>query len=304
MISNATNALNTGADASKATPSPAAPNVTQSPASLSPSKDGAASTPDWTYDSAVSTHSTRTESLYLKYTSRDGDVLELQAESSEDSYTSETARFSATSRALSAGRQADGSDAGSGLLGADGKTADAAEDPKAKQLADLRAWAQQVEKELRQQQHKILEQILKQSGRPVDSGDGKFLMLYVDGSGQVRKSDGSGKADGAGEAQVPEYWNAENTSDRIVHFATQMAEISGLDPQTILDAVGKGFDQAQDATGDLPGAAGKLNKDTKDLVFSKLTKWLEDRKSEAYNQGAQSQALTSDVPYGTANNQQ
>lgn len=290
MISNATNALKS----EPGTPQAALPPAASSASALNSSKDAL----------NITTYSSHTESLYLKYTSRDGDVLELQAQSSEESYSSETVRFSETAKALAAGT--DGKATGADADG--NKIASAEDDPKAKQLAQLREWAKQVERELVQQQHKLLEQILKQSGRPVDSGDGKFLLLYVDESGNVKKSDGSADAK-ADEPQVPAYWNAENTSDRIVHFATQMAEISGLDPEAfataIKDAIGKGFDQANAITGELPGAAGKLNRDTRDLVSSKLSKWLEDRKSEAYNQGAQSKkVLTADVPYGTENNQQ
>jgi hypothetical protein len=198
-------------------------------------------------------------------------------QNSEETRSGETVHFSATARALAA------------VDGKDAKDVAETDDPKAKQLAELREWAKQVERELRQQQQKLLEQILKQSGRHVESGDGKFLVLFT------APGDGTEKAQGADEPQVPEYWNAENTSDRIVHFATQMAEISGLGldafAEKMKEAVGAGFDQAHEATGDLPGAAGKLNRDTRELVFAKLSKWLEDKKSLAYNQGVQSKAV-------------
>jgi hypothetical protein len=240
----------------------------------------------------------------MKYTNRDGDVLELQAESSE-------ATYAVGSKARRAPAHADrlpndgGSGHGDGAVA--GKDVSAPEDPKAKQLAELREWAKQVERELRQQQRKLVEQALKQAGRHMDSGDGKFLLVYTSTDGEKT---GAAQAEQAEEeANVPPYWNAENTSNRIVHFATQMAEISGLDLKEfaarIRDAIGAGFDQAKEATGELPGAAGKLNKDTKNLVFAKLSKWLEAKEAEAYNQQARSNAIsTSEVPDGTENNQQ
>ncbi len=263
--------------------------------------------PDWTYGSSTTVASAQTESLYMKYTSRDGDVLELTAESSEVSYSSETASYSGTARARGAGR-----DEGNGLPAFSasaqaGQDVSGAEDPQAKQTAGIRAWAKQVVSELRQQQHKLMEQVLKQSGKHVDSGDGKFLLVYS--STTVQSADGKQADPSQDEPQVPPYWNAENTSDRIVNFATQMAKISGLDLKEfaakIRDAIGAGFDQAKQATGELPGAAGKLNKDTRDLVFSKLSKWLEAQGSEAYNQKTRSNAIsTAEVPDGTENNQQ
>jgi hypothetical protein len=248
--------------------------------------------------------SAHSESLYLKLTNSDGDVLEIKAESSEVAYSGGSAGHGATP--VPARQAADGGpDLADGAPA--GKDVSAAEDPKAKQLADLRAWAKQVERELRQQQHKLVEQALKQSAQHVDSGDGKFLLVYTSMTG--KSADGSDAAQSDEEANVPPYWNAENTSDRIVHFATQMAEISGLDlgefAAKIKDAIGAGFDQAKQATGELPGAAGKLNKDTKDLVFAKLSKWLEAKQSVAYNEKARSNAIsTVEVPDGTENNQQ
>ncbi|MDQ3001871.1 MAG: hypothetical protein M3Y08_11505 [Fibrobacterota bacterium] len=237
--------------------------------------------PDWNYDSHTSVQTSRTEELYLKYTSKVGDM----------------ALDKPGANGLTIAREAhEGNDAQ--------KDSDVEMDPKEKQLADLRKWAMGVEQELRLQQQRLLEQYLKQSGRHVDTGDGKFLLVYIPGPDEKVKADESEEA-----ANVPEYWNAENTSDRIVHFATQMAEIAGMDPaefaKTMFKAVRDGFDQAGEATGELPGAAGKLNRDTRDLVFAKLSKWVEERETMPYNEGAQGKALsTADVPDGTKNNQQ
>ncbi|MDB5102588.1 MAG: hypothetical protein JWP91_277 [Fibrobacteres bacterium] len=288
MISNSANvsrkdpvppspALNSSKDGPKTEARNAAPEAKEGPAV-------SASAPDWNYESRTSLSYSRTEDLYLKYTSRDGDVLEMSSHKSETADYRELLSISAGAKALAADdakKKAGGKDAA-------GNTEET--DPKAKQLAELREWARQVEKEVRQQQLKILEQILKQSGKHVEAGEGRFLMVMPDGG-----PDASGPAAKTEAAPVPEYWNAENTSDRIVHFATQMAEISGLDPkefaESIRKAIGDGFDQAHEATGDLTGPAAKLNQDTRDLVFTKLSKWLEEREPKMDNQGPTKQAI-------------
>jgi hypothetical protein len=265
---------------------------------------GAASAPDWTYDSHQSLSYQSTEDLYLKYTTRDGDTVELSYEKTETLRVEDSVHVSADAKALAAGAD------DAAAADKNGKAEET--DPKAKQLAELREWAKQVEHEVRLQNRKILEQMLKQSGRFSEAGEGRFLMIMPDG-----KPGDAGNTENTEDAQVPPYWNAENTSDRIVHFATQMAEISGMEPEEffekIKDAVSAGFDQAAAATGELTGAAAKLNKDTKDLVFSKLSKWLEDRKGMPYNQGAQNPAgaqaaqpatSTAEVPHGIENHQQ
>jgi hypothetical protein len=284
-----------------------AASKTDAAAAESEAGRAAVSTPDWTYDSKTSLSYTRTEDLYLKYTARNGDVLEVSSKTTEEFRYEEHLTISADARALAARACAKDGDGGrhgltrDGMEGAAGAmdAADAMDteapaeaealDPKEKQLKELRKWAKQVEREVRLQQHKILEQMLKQSGKDGGKDGSPFLMVTPDGV-CVRP----GKAEKAEDAPVPEYWNAENTSDRIVHFATQMAEISGMDlkefGEIIKEAVSKGFDQAGAATGELTGSAAKLNKDTKDLVSSKLSKWLEERADKPYNQGAQKPA--------------
>lgn len=249
-----------------------------------------------------------------KTASRDGDVLEMRSKTTEEFRFEEHVTISSDARALAAracGSHGLSSDAAAGAEDTD-QAADAeAMDPKEKQLKDLREWAKQVEREVRLQQHKILERMLKQSAQDGGKEGGKhespFLVVTPDGV-CAKPPDGGcarpGNAEKTEEAQVPEYWNAENTSDRIVHFATQMAEISGIDlrefGEIIKEAVSKGFDQAGAATGELTGAAAKLNKDTKDLVFAKLSKWLEEHVDMPYNQGAQKPAAAG-VP-GVAGN--
>lgn len=255
-------------------------------------------------------YSYQSEDLYLKYKNKDGDVVEVSAHMEEEVY------YHSETSMVSDNYDKHGCKHGAGDLALDPKAKDAAAadetDPTKKAWADVRAWAKRMQEELKQQQLELLKEALrKNGGRTVEAGNGKFIVLMVSLDG---KTDGSKDASDAtqappdAQAQVPAYWNAENTSDRIVHMATQFAKISGLDPKEfaskIKDAVQAGFDGAHAATGDLPGAAGKLNKDTKDLTFAKLTKWLEDWESAAYNQTAKPTARldgnpTTEVPRGT-----
>jgi hypothetical protein len=83
----------------------------------------------------------------------------------------------------------------------------------------------------------------------------------------------------AGIAGLPEYWNAENTSQRIVDFATSFLsafEGAGEDfVKMIRDAIEDGFSQASDLMGELPDAVGRLVGDTHELVMKKLDAWAE-----------------------------
>jgi hypothetical protein len=80
---------------------------------------------------------------------------------------------------------------------------------------------------------------------------------------------------------LPEYWNAENTSQRIVDFATSfysMFKGSGEDFLAMIkDAIGQGFSQAKDITGELPDAVSKLVNNTHDLVMKKLDAWAQQQ---------------------------
>jgi hypothetical protein len=95
-------------------------------------------------------------------------------------------------------------------------------------------------------------------------------------------------ADGASQAAssndipgLPAYWNAENTSQRIVDFATSflgMFKGSGQDfVAMIKDAIDKGFSQAKDDIGDVPDAVSKLTSTTHDLVMKKLDAWAQEQ---------------------------
>jgi hypothetical protein len=85
-------------------------------------------------------------------------------------------------------------------------------------------------------------------------------------------------------AEVPEYWNSENTSQRIVDFAMSFQSVSGEDYESYLEqakeAVLKGFKLAKDDLGDLPGPSAKLFNDTYESVMKKFDQLLEDYRKQ------------------------
>jgi hypothetical protein len=254
---------------------------------------------------AAAYESIESESIHMKITSKDGDVLELNWEHREETFAGVS--FAADAPAGKDGKPSAGLGNAALLAGANSEAAEApaaSADARLKQLSQLRDWAAQVAEEVRQQNKRILEESLKQSGKFMPGGDGRFIMIYV--SDPAAKA--GGESGGDFEKGVPEYWNAENTSDRIVKFATQMAEIAGKDSEfakTIIKAVTDGFDQANAETGPLPGAAGELNKKTRELTFAKLSKWLDDRKSMGYNLGARTEDIPNpEATHGSENHEQ
>lgn len=299
MITDATSGLLAGMEIPK-------PNLNSSKDAVrqGPSQGGA------TASASLSNYSLQTESLHLKYTSRDGDVLEIAAEHSEETISYASARIHACGgKPSGAAGVDDGAVTAENAAAAvaaneDAETVDGSADARLLQLARLRDWAAGVEGELRKQQQKILEEYMKRTGKFMDGGEGRYFVIYAPTQAEL---EGTAK-EGDPDSLVPEYWNAENTSDRIVHFATQMAQIAGDDSEfaeTIMQAVADGFDQANSMTGPLPGAAGKLNEKTRELTFSKLSKWLEEHKAKSYNQGTQSDAIsTAEVSHGIENHQQ
>jgi len=80
--------------------------------------------------------------------------------------------------------------------------------------------------------------------------------------------------------QIDPYWNAENTSQRIVDFATQFAAQFGADSQffqTIKGAVEEGFTQAKEMLGNLGGEVGELVEQTYTLTMEKLDQWAQQQ---------------------------
>ena len=88
------------------------------------------------------------------------------------------------------------------------------------------------------------------------------------------------------ESKVPDYWNAENTSQRIVDFAMSFR---GLAPELsdeeyieqIRSAVEKGYRLAKKDLGDLPGPTAKLFNNTYNLTMHKFDELLEKARKGA-----------------------
>jgi hypothetical protein len=80
---------------------------------------------------------------------------------------------------------------------------------------------------------------------------------------------------------LPEYWNAENTSQRIVDFATSFFGAYKGVPEEYLaiikGAIEEGFSQARDILGELPDAVNNLVNDTYEQVMQKLDMWAEQQ---------------------------
>jgi hypothetical protein len=88
------------------------------------------------------------------------------------------------------------------------------------------------------------------------------------------------------EAKVPDYWNAENTSQRIVDFAMSFR---GLAPELsdeeyieqVRAAVEKGYKLAKKDIGDLPGPSAKLFNNTYNLTMKKFDELMEQARKGA-----------------------
>ncbi len=90
-------------------------------------------------------------------------------------------------------------------------------------------------------------------------------------------------------SNIPEYWNAENTSQRIVDFATSFFGSFKGDKGEFLskikEAIEKGFDQAKQVWGgEFPKAASNLTKNTHDLIMEKLDKWAGEGNNSSENE--------------------
>lgn len=80
---------------------------------------------------------------------------------------------------------------------------------------------------------------------------------------------------------LPEYWNAENTSQRIVDFATSfygLAESSGKEYYELMrNAIETGFNEAMNILGELPDEVNNLAHHTYELALDKLEAWAVER---------------------------
>lgn len=246
----------------------------------------------------VDLYSLHTEELYLKFKNPNGDMFELRAKYSEEiamhsESTTLIDRFeksipnSKGTYSAKSGKNLDANSDPDPNLQA--RINESESDPANQAWAEVKAWAEAMKDELKHQQAALVKEILERQEPKRDQGTGTMRILHIMVKEEEFVADSAESSDLA-PAPVPEYWNAENTSNRIVKMATGFAKISGLNPQEfgekIRAAIEEGFSSAREITGELPGAAGKLNKDTHELVFTKLQKWLDDWQATAYNQTA------------------
>jgi hypothetical protein len=86
------------------------------------------------------------------------------------------------------------------------------------------------------------------------------------------------------DMELPEYWNAENTSQRIVDFALSFYEMFEGDKEEyasiITNAIEEGFNQAREMLGELPESVSSLVDSTYELVMEKLENWVNGRSGE------------------------
>jgi hypothetical protein len=247
-------------------------------------------------------YSYSSETFSLKYRTQDGDTLELTSKR-------ESFQMAEWNRLPS---EAD-----------DAQAAEGAEAKDAKDWDGLRELMQQAKTEMRQQQLNILKAMLGERGESTENLQGLWAKLAADymggdpqgtqegqnalallaggdtdwvGSTSLRLTleeyrlhveigeSGEAEADPAG---LKEYWNAENTSDRIVDFAMLFAGLGGDNEsfgEKIRNAIEEGFSQAVAMTGPLPGDAGKLTEETHKLTFEKLELKLAELRATPYNQ--------------------
>jgi len=114
---------------------------------------------------------------------------------------------------------------------------------------------------------------LKAAGVEFAKYDSKSILYNLDGK-EVE------------EAKVPDYWNADNTSKRIVDFAMSFrglaTELSDEEYITqVRDAVEKGFRLAKKDLGDLPGPSAKLFNNTYNLTMKKFDELMEQARKGA-----------------------
>ena len=118
---------------------------------------------------------------------------------------------------------------------------------------------------LKQKEHLVKKLLEGIEGKKTDESD--------QDTAAVVKNDGAGNA----LANLPEYWNAENTSQRIVDFATSFFSVAGKDGKEyyamMKDAIEQGFSMARGIMGAMPDEIGNLTNDTYKLAMKKLDEW-------------------------------
>ncbi|MGL1935729.1 MAG: hypothetical protein OCD01_11945 [Fibrobacterales bacterium] len=76
-------------------------------------------------------------------------------------------------------------------------------------------------------------------------------------------------------AEVPEFWNAENTAQRLVDFAMSFKDVAGIEGDAeyiteVREAVVEGFRQAKGIIGDVDDSTHRLYNDTFELTMKKF----------------------------------
>ncbi len=117
------------------------------------------------------------------------------------------------------------------------------------------------------------------------------------GEGEKTEDANAEKVEESGELQgLPEYWNAENTSQRIVDFAVSFFDLFEGAPEEYLSkikgAIEEGFSQAREMMGEMPEAVGKLTNDTYELVMQKLDAWAAEHDIGENQQSVAEEAVT------------
>ena len=141
---------------------------------------------------------------------------------------------------------------------------------------DMDAFHSEIRNKLMQSVNKAKDSLL-QSGIEFAKHDSNSLLYDLTGLN-------GGKEIQA--AKVPDYWNAENTSQRIVDFAMSFRGMAPeLSDEEYIDqiraAVQKGFGQAKSMLGDMPGPSAKLYNDTYNLAMKKFDDILAQSKNGA-----------------------
>jgi hypothetical protein len=135
--------------------------------------------------------------------------------------------------------------------------------------SDAESWQKivdQIKKDFMEQTGKMIKSFLKGiNGGNDDNSDSS-------NSTNVQATTETGKSSGI--QGLPEYWNADNTSQRIVDFAMSFKGLSGSGNDEFFammkSAIEEGFKQAKDMLRNLPDEVSGLMKDTYDLTMKKL----------------------------------
>jgi hypothetical protein len=114
------------------------------------------------------------------------------------------------------------------------------------------------------------------------------IVNQVFGSGQTQSSPGASPLSDPRSFDetkaipgLPDYWNADNTAQRIADFATSfLGAFKGSGDQfvsMIKDAIDKGFSEAKDIFGKAPDAIDQLTAKTHALVMDKIDQWAKEQ---------------------------